>query len=374
MTPLPRRPTYWEYIRVEDLLTLQGGIEGDEEQLADDEVRFIVIHQVDELWFKLVLRELRTARDLFRRDYVPETALAAANLALRRVALIFQLASDHFRLMESMRSRDYLRFRDKLSPASGFQSAQMREIEVLMGLDDGDRIAFGNEASYRDALRGPNGEATPASERVARRSADRPSLKEAIYAWLQRTPIHGSKPGSAGDAEAVASFLREFLQGHEQSSRDSVEHTVRSQALTPGDGDRLRRRYGEQLDKARAWLAAEDVRDAAERPRRQRLRAALLFIDSHRELPLLSWPCEILDTIVEAEQAMLIFRQRHARMVERVIGRRIGTGGSDGVDYLDQTALRYRVFQEIWAARTLLLRPELAPPVRNQDFYGLRAP
>ena len=68
-----------------------------------------------------------------------------------------------------------------------------------------------------------------------------------------------------------------------------------------------------------------------------------------------------------------MFCQRHARMVERVIGRRVGTGGSDGVDYLDRTALAYRVFREIWAARTLLLRSELDPPVEHADFYGLRS-
>jgi tryptophan 2,3-dioxygenase len=68
---------------------------------------------------------------------------------------------------------------------------------------------------------------------------------------------------------------------------------------------------------------------------------------------------------------MLAFRQRHARMVERVIGRRVGTGGSDGVAYLDQTALKYRVFTEIWAARTLLLPKDLCPPVADPAWYGL---
>jgi tryptophan 2,3-dioxygenase len=68
---------------------------------------------------------------------------------------------------------------------------------------------------------------------------------------------------------------------------------------------------------------------------------------------------------------MLVFRQRHARMVERVIGRRVGTGGSDGVAYLDQTALKYRVFSEAWAARTLLLPEDLVPKVPDPSWYGL---
>jgi tryptophan 2,3-dioxygenase len=57
-------------------------------------------------------------------------------------------------------------------------------------------------------------------------------------------------------------------------------------------------------------------------------------------------------------------------MVERVIGRRVGTGGSDGVDYLDQTALKYRVFNEIWAARTVLIAARHLPPLNQAAAYG----
>jgi tryptophan 2,3-dioxygenase len=59
-------------------------------------------------------------------------------------------------------------------------------------------------------------------------------------------------------------------------------------------------------------------------------------------------------------------------MVERVIGRRVGTGGSAGVDYLDQTALRYRVFGDLWAVRTLLLRSASIPPLEHADEYRFR--
>jgi tryptophan 2,3-dioxygenase len=150
----------------------------------------------------------------------------------------------------------------------------------------------------------------------------------------------------------------------------AIDHAVAAQALGPGDRERLQERYQGQLQGARRHLLAEDV-PVDQRAFRKRVRAAILFIDSNRRLPLLSWPGQILDCLIETEQAMLVFRQRHARMVERVIGRRIGTGGSDGVAYLDATALKYRVFPEAWAARTLLLPPELAPPVQNRDYYGL---
>ena len=54
-------------------------------------------------------------------------------------------------------------------------------------------------------------------------------------------------------------------------------------------------------------------------------------------------------------------------------GRRTGTGGSAGVDYLDTTALSYRVFGDLWAVRTLQIPREAAPPLANAAFYGFRA-
>jgi tryptophan 2,3-dioxygenase len=59
-------------------------------------------------------------------------------------------------------------------------------------------------------------------------------------------------------------------------------------------------------------------------------------------------------------------------MVERVIGRRTGTGGSAGVDYLDNTALAYRIFRDLWAVRTLQIRAVAVPPPTDPAFYGFR--
>lgn len=365
-----KKANYWDYIRVEQLLSLQSGIDASENHLSNDEVRFIVIHQIDELWFKLILRELVTARDLFAAPRVPEDALAGATQSLKRITMCFGMAAQHFALMETMGTQDYLMFRDKLNPASGFQSAQTREIEVLMGLPDDERIPFGKEGSYLDALRSHDGSPSPAHARVVERIADTPTLKEAVRSWLYRTPIHGSVPTDANDHEVVTEWIEQYYRGHEQLHERAMEHAVAVQALAAEDQERLRERYRGQLRGARRHLDAEDI-STERRAFVRRLRAAILFIDSNRELPLLSWPGQIIDGLIECEQASLVFRQRHARMVERVIGRRVGTGGSDGVDYLDQTALKYRVFTEIWGARTLLLPPDLSPKVKDRAFYDL---
>src|SRR5690606_16420966 len=196
---------------------------------------------------------------------------------------------------------------------------------------------------------------------------DVPTLKHTLDDWLYRTPIQGSNPDAPEDDEVTAAFIEEYLAAHQRELAAQTD-AAQVQALTPEDAARLQQRFERERDSARRLLTALD-HAAAERPRASRLQPASAFIESYRELPLLAWPREVVDGVVALEQAFLIFRQRHARMVERVIGRRTGTGGSAGVDYLDQTALRYRVFSDVWAVRTLLLRRDALPPVRQVELY-----
>jgi tryptophan 2,3-dioxygenase len=362
-----RKPTaYWDYIRVEELLSLQAGLAGNDAEIANDEHMFIVVHQIDELWFKLIIRELVSVRNLFAQPLVPEQGLAVAVRGIRRMETLLRLVAQHFALMETMTTRDYLAFRDKLTPASGFQSAQLREIEILVGLPDADRIPLGHEHTYLEALK-DGGNETAASRRVRSRLADRPTLGEAIREWLYRTPIQGSLPGQPGDEGQVRAFIDAYCATHARALARGME-LAKTAALTPADEARLQGRYEKEIAAARSFLLAEDV-PAETRARVARIRAALVFIESYRELPLLAWPREVIDAIVAFEQAFVIFRQRHARMVERVIGRRTGTGGSSGVDYLDQTALKYRIFPDVWAVRTILVQKSELPELENPGFY-----
>ncbi len=362
------QPTsYWDYVKVEQLLALQSGQEASDADLSNDEVMFIVIHQIDELWFKLALRELESARDLFAQEYVPDTALAAAVRGLDRASEIFGQLANHFSLMESMTTRDYLGFRDKLYPASGFQSAQMREIEILMGLSQDERIPLGHE-TYLKALEKHDGNPSLAMQRVEARLRDTPSLHDAVSEWLYRTPIEGSVPGAEGDSDVVGAFVDRYVDAM-RGEFAALGERAASFALTEEDVDRVRGRYAREVEGARAHLLAEEAAPD-ERATRMRTRAAILFIESYREHPLLAWPRAVIDSIVALEQAFVVFRQRHARMVERIIGRRTGTGGSAGVEYLDRTALEYRIFRELWATRTLLIRKEALPEIARAETYS----
>ena len=103
----------------------------------------------------------------------------------------------------------------------------------------------------------------------------------------------------------------------------------------------------------------------------RRRRAGLVFIESYRELPLLAWPRKLISTLIELEESMILWRSSHARMVERMIGRRIGTGGSSGVDYLDMTT-KYRVFIDLWSVRSVLIKKEALPNLKNPEFYEFK--
>jgi tryptophan 2,3-dioxygenase len=362
-------PTYWDYLALDRLLSSQGGLDGDETGMLVDELHFIVVHQAYELWFKLVLRCLRIGRDALGAPFVAEETIPTVVHHLRRVNAILRLAASQFEVMETMTPQGFLDFRDNLVPASGFQSFQLREIEIVLGLDERERVRYGKVDPLRHieeaALDTPAGRLARA--RVAAARQERTFLT-CLDDWLYRTPIQGSSPGDPQDDEVVSRFLQRYLDRMDQGHARSLERLV--QTLQVQDPTALQSRFEELTAAARRFLMAEDA-DEDKRAARRRIRAAALFIESYRELPLLSWPRLLLDTVVELEEQLVLFRGRHARMVERMIGRRVGTGGSGGVDYLDQTA-SYRVFRDLWAIRTVLLPKSSVPPLENADFYGFQ--
>lgn len=118
--------TYGTYLRIPQLLELQKSLSSPAQH---DEPLFIIIHQVYELWFKLILHEVDSAAGEIEQDHVYE-----GTRLLRRVVEIQRLLIHQVRILETMRPQDFLGFRYHLNPASGFQSIQFREIEFLLGL------------------------------------------------------------------------------------------------------------------------------------------------------------------------------------------------------------------------------------------------
>jgi len=360
--------TYWDYLRIAELLDLQGGIPGDESGVSDDEHLFIVIHQTYELWFKVVLRELRTARDRLLREVVMEEEIPRVVAGLDRINTILRLAVAQFDAMETLSPQGFLAFRDKLIPASGFQSHQMREIEILLGLPDETRLACDGtdplDHIKKLAKHSPGGKPAWRGIKAARRE---PTFKQALEGWLYRTPVRGSGPEARDDDVVVEAFLADCLKGVRDHHEKLVNQMVSMRGTSP---QHIEERFRNVEDQVQRFLAARDLPEE-DRPRVRRIRAAILFIESYPELPLLAWPRALLDRVVAMEQQFLVWRFRHARMVERMIGRRVGTGGSSGVDYLDATT-KYRIFTDLWEVRTLLLPREARPGLPGAEEYGFR--
>ena len=306
-------PTYSEYLRLEELLKLQTGVEGESRNISNDELHFILVHQNFELWFKLVINELTCTRNILSSDYVEETKLPQAVHHMERVIETFKLMSQQWRVMETLEPQDFLNFRDELGTASGFESFQMREMESLMGSKWIDGKLIGKPETSN-------------------------SLYDVTCDWIERTPIQGSVYGSTNDEKNVDDFIADYLLAHKKLYPDTNKDAVN---------------FFEEESSLR------------------RRRAGLVFIESYRELPLLAWPRKLISTLIELEQSMILWRTSHARMVERMIGRRIGTGGSSGVDYLDMTT-KYRVFVDLWAVRSILIKKEALPELKNKEFYEFR--
>ena len=191
--------------------------------------------------------------------------------------------------------------------------------------------------------------------------SNQPSLRESLDYWLSRTPINGSMSSDENDSEVVSQFVDSHIKAMKDHAESVISHIVE---IGHGVESQVRPRMEASVAQAESFLRPEGVIN--------RSRAGLLFIESYRELPLLSWPRILIDSFVELEQSMLLFRNSHARMVERMIGRRMGTGGSSGVDYLDAT-LKYRIFVDLWAVRTILVKRENLPDLMEPEYYGFNS-
>ena len=218
-----RRLSYSSYLHIPELLQLQGGLTE-----AHDELLFIVVHQVYELWFKVLIHELEAVRSAIERE-----SLRAARHYLARVKVIEALLVEQVEVLETMAPQDFLAFRSELAPASGFQSAQFREIEFLSGLKD---------AGYLKALEGE----TDARARLQQR-LDEPSLLDVFSALLNRRGVTVSDLYRQGGRDPELLELAEALLDHDEGFRiwrlRHVQMVERQIGDKPGTGGSTGVRY-----------------------------------------------------------------------------------------------------------------------------------
>ena len=255
--------SYNEYLKVPELLGLQRTLS---EPTSHDELLFLVIHQTYELWFKQILHEIDATI-----GWLIEGRAFRVNHSLRAVVAIEKIMVSQIHILESMAQIGFLEFRDKLNPASGFQSMQFRELEFVSGQKDERMLEFFKFDEF-------------AYGRLKKRF-EGISLGDAFWALL----------GRQGFA----------VEAHEERVAAIVE--------------------------------------ILEEP------------EKHADL------FNMQDLLIDHDENISLWRYHHVLMVERMLGMKRGTGGSEGVGYL-MTTLTKKFFPEIWEARTHLKIGGSEPP------------
>ncbi|ARK30024.1 tryptophan 2,3-dioxygenase [Halalkalibacter krulwichiae] len=256
--------TYGEYLQLDTLLSSQ-------DRLSDhhDEMLFIVIHQVSELWMKLILHETNAAIESIKADDLPTSFKRLA-----RVSKIQSQIIQAWDVLSTMTPSEYMEFRDSLGQASGFQSYQYRLIEFALGYKTGHILKI-----Y---------EKDQELHKILEQAFHAPSLYDVSIQAL-------AKAGLPINPDMVN---RDFSKPYKAD--DSVRE---------------------------AWLTV------------------YRNVDQYWDLYQLG------EKLVDIEDWLQQWRFRHMKTVERIIGFKVGTGGSSGVNYLKKV-LDQRFFPELWDLRT----------------------
>lgn len=263
-TDFAGRMAYGDYLRLDLILGAQAPRSG-----AHDELLFIIQHQTSELWMKLAVHELESARDAIAEDRLPH-----AFKMLARVSRILEQLNNTWDVLRTLTPSEYTEFRGQLGQSSGFQSHQYRAIEFLCG--------------NRDAA-------------MLKPHAHRPAIVADLRAILARPSLYD---------EAI----------------------------------RLLGRAGFDVGAERSDLAEPRPASA---PVQAAWRAVYQAPETHWAL------YELAEELVDLEDYFRRWRFNHVTTVERVIGLKRGTGGTQGVAYL-RRMLEVELFPELWRVRTEL--------------------
>ncbi len=357
----PHPPVYYaDYLQLDRLLDSQFPESAKHGEPAHDETLFIIVHQVYELWFKQIMHELDSVIDLFEKDYVDEKNIGIAAARLSRITEIQKLLIDQLRVLETMTPLDFLEFRDYLLPASGFQSVQFRLIENMLGIKPDQRLLFNKEAYYAHV--------SPAHRAILQQSEKHTPLFQLVERWLERTPFL--------DFEGF-NFWKEYRASVEKLLHRDRETILTNSLSTPEEKQKQLQELASNEESFSALLEEAKHRELIAKGRRrlsyQATQAALL-IHLYRDEPILHQPFRLLTVLVDIDELFTTWRSRHALMVHRMIGNKIGTGGSTGYHYLRATVEKYKVFADLFDLSTFLIPrselPELPEEIkRNLGFY-----
>ncbi len=357
---------YSDYLMLEQFLDCQNPMSkkfaSQENPEAHEETLFIIVHQAYELWFKQILHDLNSVISIFSKDLVADTDLGTVVQRLDRIRKIQILIGGQLEVLESMTPMDFLEFRNLLIPASGFQSTQFREIEIKLGLGTQNREAIDRQF-FLGRLNEKDRTKLTALENT-------PSLQNLLEKWLERTPF--TQSGTFNFWSEYQKAIMNVLAEDEATIKSNVANLPDREKQSQLDNLSSTKETFESLfnEEAHQKIVAAGGRKMS---RKAILNA--IFILLYRDEPMLALPFQMMNLLMDIDENFTTWRYRHALMVQRMLGTKIGTGGSSGHQYLKRAAENNRVFIDLFNLSTYLIPksrlPEIPIEIKRQLNFNV---
>ncbi len=332
---------YGEYLQLDKIIDAQHPVSFEEGKVpAHDEMLFIIIHQAYELWFKQVLFEVGSVLEIMSKPAINDNSpdLQTVVHRMHRVVTILKVLVQQIDILETMTPMDFLEFRDMLRPASGFQSWQFKIIEAKLGLKFEQRHG---QQYYVSQLNQKEID-------IIKNAEKGPSVIQLINNWLERMPFFSESnywknySSIAGNKDNHP-FWADYEQTYSNSLADGEKNNISFFKNIFFDEEKNNERV----------LSAAACRSA-------------LFIMIYRGYPMLELPFQLLETLLEIDNQLGNWRYRHINMVRRMIGTRIGTGGSTGAGYLQGAMDKHYIFREISQLNSFLIDRKKLPALPKE--------
>ncbi|XP_053203415.1 tryptophan 2,3-dioxygenase-like [Panonychus citri] len=339
---------YGEYLMLDPLLSCVEPVTRSLGKEVHDEHLFIITHQAYELWFKQILFELDSVRDLLNKKNVSESNMLVITSRLNRVVLILKLLVDQVSILETMTPLEFMEFRNYLSPASGFQSVQFRLLENKLGVKNELRVNYGKN-HYINIFQDPK------IINLIKKSEEEPSLCDLIQRWLERTP--GLQEEDFNFWEQFKNVVTSMLNEQNKNAEAENDPSIREQMINDV----------KQKVKTFDTIFDETIHNGlitrGERRFSHKALQGALMISLYRDEPRFNQPFHVLTSLMDIDSLITKWRSNHVQMVLRMIGsHQMGTGGSAGYQYLRSTLSdRYKVFVDLFNLSTFLISKEYLP-------------
>lgn len=331
-----KEPVYYgEYIQLDKLLSAQKPLSP-----IHEENLFIIVHQSFELWFKQIILDLDSIILIFSKRTTNEADLQKVVTRLSRMIQIQKLLISKFDILETMSPAEFLEFRDLLMPASGFQSIQFRELEIKLGLKKDLRTKIAGETILSRFKK--------EDQKYLLTLEKKQSLLELLEKWLERTPFLSIQKFD---------FWKSYKNVISKMLKSDEELIKRNPTLAPEQKE-IELQNIKNTQKTFNLLIENNSKEGKLSHQAQ---ISALFIMLYREEPILHLPYCILSHLMDLEENFKSFRLRHALLAQRMLGTKIGTGGSSGHQYLKMTVDSSNIFNDLLNLSTFLIPKSKLP-------------